>query len=335
MKDTNSTKTTLAILRVLEGHRHEIIGSREISRQLTMYGIDLTERTIRYHLKIMDERGLTEVHGKEGRTITEKGMEELKSSHVSDRVGFIISKIESLSYQSDFDIEKKTGKVVLNISCFPLKKAKEAWKLAGKVFDSPYIMSDRVFAAPEGDYIGDYIVPKGMVGLGTVCSVTINSVFLKHGIPVNSKYGGLLEVAESGPTRFTSLISYEGSSLDPLVMFIRSRMTSITDVMKGQPGKVLASFREIPLVTIQQAMDLQHKMRELGIGGLLSIGGPNQPLYEVPVGLDKAGMVVVGGLNPIAALEEAGIETVNNAMSVLFDYEQLVPFPDALKQIEG
>ena len=333
MKDTNITKTTLAILRVLEGHRNEIIGSREISRQLTMYGIDLTERTIRYHLKIMDERGLTEVHGKEGRTITEKGLEELKNSHVSERVGFIISKIESLSYQSDFDIEKQTGNVVLNISCFTQSRTKEARKLAGRVFNSPYVMSDRVKVASEGQSIGDYVVPEGMVGVGTVCSVTINSVFLKHGIPVASKYGGLMDVDKDGPTRFTSLISYEGSSLDPLVVFIRSRMTSVSEAMKGGAGRVLASFREIPIVTIREALELQKRMKALGIGGLLKIGAPNQALYEIPVGMDKAGMVVVGGLNPIAALEEAGIETINKAMSVMHRYEDLVPFDEAMNSL--
>jgi len=335
MKDTSMTKTILAILRVLENHRHEVVGSREISRQLTSYGIELTERTIRYHLKIMDERGLTEVHGKEGRTITETGLEELKNSHVSERVGFIISKIESLSYQSDFDMEQKTGNVVLNVSCFPANKVKEATKLAGKVFDSPYVMSDRVRVASEGQSIGDYIVPEGMVGVGTVCSVTINSVFLKHGIPVASKYGGLMDVDDKGPTRFTSLISYEGSSLDPLVVFIKSGMTSVNDAMNTGSGRVLASFREIPIVAIREAMDLQKRMKALGIGGLLTIGSPNQSLYEIPVGMDKAGMVVVGGLNPVAALEEAGMNTINKAMSVMYRYEELVPFSEAMKALEG
>jgi repressor of nif and glnA expression len=335
MKETSMTKTILAILKVLEKHSQEVIGSREISRQLTSYGIELTERTIRYHLKIMDERGLTEVHGKEGRTITERGLEELKNAHVSERVGFIISKIESLSYQSDFDIEKKAGNVVLNISSFPASKVKEARKLAGKVFDSPYVMSDRVKMAREGEGIGDYVVPEGMVGLGTVCSVTINSVFLKHGIPVASKYGGLMEVDKEGPTRFTSLISYEGSSLDPLVVFIHSRMTSVNKAMKGETGCVLASFREIPIVTIREAMDLQNRMKDLGIGGLLKVGAPNHALYEMPVGMDKAGMVVVGGLNPVAALQEAGIDTINKAMSVMHRYEDLIPFGEAMKALDG
>lgn len=327
-------KTVISILKILEKHQNEVIGSREISRQLQLYGVDLTERTVRYHLRIMDERGLTTVHGKEGRQITEKGLEELRRSDVSERVGFIISKIESLSYQSTFDIASQQGQVVLNISFFEPESLTSAIKVLKSVFKSPYVMSDRVFIAREGQSVGDVIVPEGMVGIGTLCSVTINSILLKHGIPVTSKYGGVVEVSNSGQNmRFTSLISYEGSSLDPLIVFIKSGMTSVNDTLQKGHGMVLASFREIPVVCMEKARSLQEKMRALGISGLLAVGMPNQPLFEVPVGMDKVGLVVVGGLNPIAALEELGINTQSKAMSVMMDYKDLIPFSEAVKQI--
>ena len=56
------------------------------------------------------------------------------------------------------------------------------------------------------------------------------------------------------------------------------------------------------------------------------IGSPNKPLLEVPVGIDKAGIVIIGGLNPVAVLEEHGIATESKAMSTLFEYAHLVPF---------
>jgi len=65
-------KTMLAILKILDKYT-DIVGSREIAKQLKAHGVDLTERTVRYHLKILDERGYTKVFGKEGRRITEKG----------------------------------------------------------------------------------------------------------------------------------------------------------------------------------------------------------------------------------------------------------------------
>ena len=101
----------MAILKVLEKHQDTILGSREISKQLTMHGIDLTERTVRYHLKILDERGFTKVFGKEGRMITRKGKEELSQALVSDKIGFVISKIETLSYLTSLDLEKNEGEI--------------------------------------------------------------------------------------------------------------------------------------------------------------------------------------------------------------------------------
>jgi repressor of nif and glnA expression len=321
----------LAILRVLDKQPDTtILGSREISKQLKMHGIDLTERTVRYHLRILDERGLTKVFGKEGRMITQKGREEISQALVSEKIGFVISKIETLSYLTNLDLEKNEGDIILNVSYFAEKKLKDALKIMKPIFSSPYIMSDKVVLHRSGEKVGDVFVPKGQVGFGTVCSVTINGIFLKAGIPVKSKFGGVLQIEEAAISRFTALISYEGSSLDPLEIFIKSRMTDVTGAVKNKSGKILASFREIPVVCIEKAKELRSAMKEKGIGGILLIGKPNQPLLEMPVALDKAGMIIVGGLNPIAALEEAGTTSVTKAMSTLYKFSGLIKFRELL-----
>ncbi|OGW39639.1 MAG: hypothetical protein A2Y97_02795 [Nitrospirae bacterium RBG_13_39_12] len=323
-------KTMLAILKVLDKQDDTILGSREISRQLKSHGIQLTERTVRYHLRILDERGFTKVFGKEGRMITQKGREELSQALVSERVGFVISKIETLSYLTNLDLKKKEGEIILNVSYFPEKYFKEAIRIMKPVFSSPYIMSDNVVLHRSGEKIGDIVVPKGQVGFGTVCSVTINGIFLKAGIPVSSKFGGVLQIENHEPSRFTALVSYEGTSLDPLEIFIKSKMTDVINAVKNNNGKILASFREIPIVSLEKAKELSLLMKEKGIGGILLIGNPNQPLLEMPVAMDKAGMIIVGGLNPIAALEEAGITTVSKAMSTLYRYSDLINFKELL-----
>jgi HTH-type transcriptional regulator, global nitrogen regulator NrpRI len=323
-------KTMLAILKILGQQQDTILGSRELSRQLKLHGIELTERTVRYHLRILDGRGFTRVFGKEGRMITPKGKEELSQASVSEKVGFIISKIESLSYLTNLDLEKNEGDIILNVSYFPEEKLKEALRIMKPVFLSPYVMSERVAFKKAGEKIGDVPVPRGQVGFGTVCSVTINGIFLKAGIPVTSKFGGVLQIEEAELSRFTALISYEGSSLDPLEIFIKSRMTDILGAVKNHSGKILASFREIPVVSISKAEELSRVMKEKGIRGILLIGNPNQPLIEMPVGLDRAGMIIVGGLNPIAALEETGIHTVTKAMSTLYPFSDLVRFKELL-----
>lgn len=323
-------KTMLGILKILEQHQDTILGSRELSRQLKLHGIDLTERTVRYHLRILDERGFTKVFGKEGRMITQKGKEELSQAGVSDKIGFVISRIETLSYLTSLDLEKNEGDIILNVSYFPEIKLKEALRLMRPVFLSPYVMSDRVVMKRSGEKIGDVPVPDGQVGFGTVCSVTINGIFLKSGIPVISKFGGVLQIEDAELSRFTALINYEGSSLDPLEIFIKSRMTDVLGAVRNHSGKILASFREIPVVSIEKAEELRNELKEKGMRGILLIGNPNQPLLEMPVGLDRAGMIIVGGLNPVAALEETGIETITKAMSALHGYSELVKFTELL-----
>jgi len=323
-------KTMLAILKILEKHSDTILGSRELSRQLRLHGIELTERTVRYHLRILDERGFTKVFGKEGRMITPKGKEELSHALVSEKIGFVISKIETLSYLTNLDLDKGEGDIILNVSFFPSTKLKEALRIMKPVFSSPYVMSDNVVMQKGGEKIGDIIIPEGQIGFGTVCSVTINGIFLKAGIPVLSKFGGVLQVENAEPSRFTALISYEGSSLDPLEIFIKSGMTDVRNAVKHHDGKVLASFREIPVVSLEKAEELSEIMKDKGIGGILLIGSPNQPLLEMPVSMDKAGVVVVGGLNPIAALEEAGIPAVSKAMSTLYRFSDLQKFKELL-----
>jgi len=323
-------KTLHAILSILDKYP-TIVGSRELSRRLKQHGVELTERTVRYHLKMLDQRGHTEVFGKEGRRITARGREELKNSLVSDMLGFVISRIETLSYMTTLDMATMEGDVILNISYIPRRHLRRALELLKPVFSSPYVMSDRIIVATEGERIGDALVPKGMAGLGTVCSVTINGIFLKAGIPVASRYGGVVETADGRPQRFLSLISYEGSSLDPLEMFIKSSMTAVSDAVAGRTGRILASFREIPVVCLDKARKLSRTLEERGIRGILLIGNPNTPLLEVPVGIDKAGIVIIGGLNPIAVVEENGIPTESKAMSTLYEYSRLVPFRDVLR----
>ena len=325
-------RTMFTILRVLDKYE-DIVGSIELSRELLSHGIELSERTVRHYLKLLDHMGMTRVQGKRGRVITEKGKGELNKAFVSERINFIISKIDSLSYLTDFNIDTLKGNIILNISFFSEKKLRDVVKIAAGVFASPYVMSNRIILAKGGERIGDVHVPMGCVGLGTVCSITLNGIFLKSGIPVTSRYGGVVEIEDGIPRRFTSLISYEGSSMDPLEILIKSRTTDVTSAIAENNGKILASFREIPVVSMREAEILTEKMSSKGLGGTILFGKPNQPMLDVPVGVDKVGTLVVGGLNPIAAAEEAGISTESKAMSTLYEYSRLLTFNDAVSSL--
>lgn len=325
-------RTMFTILRVLDKYG-DIVGSIELSRELRSHGIELSERTVRHYLKLLDQMGMTKVQGKRGRMITEKGKSEITKAFVTERINFVISKIDSLSYLTDFNVDTLEGNIILNISFFSEKKLKDVVRIAAPVFASPYVMSNRIILVKGGDRIGDVQVPRGCMGIGTVCSITLNGIFLKSGLPVTSRYGGVVEVEGGIPKRFTSLISYDGSSMDPLEILIKSGATDVAGAVAGNNGRILASMREIPVASIREAEVLKEKMFHKGLGGSILFGKPNQPMLDVPVGIDKVGMLVVGGLNPIAAVEEAGISTESKAMSTLCEYSRLLAFNDAVSNL--
>jgi hypothetical protein len=142
-------RKVIAILRVLS-QASEALGARVISHRLKDYGICLSERAVRYHLKLMDERGFTQSVGRNGRLITQLGLEELKSALVSDKVGFVASKIELLAYQTDFDTDKRQGKVPVNVSFFPEGQFKKAIESMKGAFKAGICVSDLVAVAHQG-----------------------------------------------------------------------------------------------------------------------------------------------------------------------------------------
>jgi repressor of nif and glnA expression len=320
----------VAILEILNNYT-EPVGANTISKKLVEKGIELSERAVRYHLKIMDERGLTKVAGKKGRIITEKGREEIKKALVADKLGFIISKILNLAYQVNLDKDGK-GNVILNLSIINKKDLKKSLQIIKEILKKGYGISEKIiiFDKEEEEIAPGIIVPEKKVIVGTVCSVTIHGILLKRGIPLDAKFGGVLEVKNHEPVRFLEAINYNGSTLDPLEVFIKSRMTSILSVVKNGEGKVLATFRELPNMAREDTEKVIEEIRDLGIKAKIYLGKPNQELFGIPVTQGSTGLVIIGGLNPLAGVIESNIEAENEAMSILYKYEDLVPIKDVI-----
>jgi len=325
--DTDVERKLIAILKIL-GDSNDPVGARVISRILAEDGIHLTERAVRFHLQIMDEKGLTHTAGRKGRagrTITDKGREELANALVSDKVGMVASRIDELSYLTTFDLETKSGNVILNVSLIHKDDFQRAMDIVKEVSEASICVSSSVLIAQEGEELDHLIVPADMVAIGTVCAVTINGVLLHHRIPVQARFGGILQMADSKPLRFTEIIEYSGSSLDPAEIFIKGRMTSVLDAARTGEGKVLAGFREIPVACLPEAEDILNRLAQMGFGGTVVMGEPNQPTLQMHVGNGYAGLVILAGLNPLAAVEEAGIETHNTSLSMMVDFQKLTP----------
>jgi repressor of nif and glnA expression len=318
----DSERKTVAILKVLS-ESSEPLGSISIARALEKQGLYLSERTVRYHLRITDERGFTQPLGRDGRMLTRKGLQELGSALAPEQLGFVIERIASLAFQTTFDPVRRSGGVVINTSLFPKDKFKRALSAMKDAFSAGICVSDLAAVAQEGEKMGDVIIPEGRVGFATVCSATINGVLLKAGIPMDSRFGGILEVRDSEPRRFVAIINYAGSSLDPSLAYIRARMTSVGEAAATGSGKILANFREIPGAAKPMAEEIVESLKRAGIGGVVVIGYTSQPVCQISVGLNKVGVVLHGGLNPVAAAEEAGIEAENIANSGIVDFGRL------------
>ncbi|MDD4179201.1 MAG: NrpR regulatory domain-containing protein [Candidatus Margulisbacteria bacterium] len=325
MPDDLDRKTN-AILKIISESR-EPIGSVEISEKLKEAGIDMPERTVRYHLKKMSDEGLMNVHWKEGRMITNKGKDELSNSLVSDKVGFMSQRIETMAYKMDFDIHEKSGQVILNISFIQKADLAKALKVMAGVYKQKLGMGEMVAIIKENEEINGVVVPAGKIALGTLCSINLNGILLKHAIPVESEFGGLLQIEDGRPLRFTDIINYSGSTLDPHEIFLKSKMTSVREAAAGA-GKILAGLREIPAASKDEAEAILRRTESAGIGRALMMGKPGQTVLGMPVGVERVGIVVPGGLNPIAAVEEAGIETESKALVTMVDYGKLINFFD-------
>lgn len=319
-------RKTIAILKVLSDSQ-EPLGARVIARRLGDFGIDLGERAVRYHLKLMDERGLTRAAGgRNGRSITLRGIEEAKSALVGDRIGSIVGRIELLAYRTTFDPEKRSGEVPINTAIFPKEEFARALHMMKDVFRAGLCVSELVAVAGEGERLGEVIVPQGKVGLATVSSITTSGALFKAGIPVSSRFGGILQIRGYSPFRFVELIEYAGCSLDPQEIFTASKMTSVGEAARRGEGKILANFHEFLGLSRPAVEAAIAKSKEAGLGGLVIMGEMSEPVCEVPVGLNKIGMILQSGLNPVAAAVEAGVEVEHHAMSGLIDYRKLVSF---------
>ncbi len=305
------------------------MGAGAIAEALEAYGVELTERAVRYHLEQLDQTGYTESLGRSGRRITDAGSREVAQAHVSDKVGLVFARLEALAYMMDFDVATGHGSLVINISHVPAKDAQRALSVMRSAIASRFCTSRRLLVLAPGERTGNHAIPEGMVGFGTVCSVTINGILYSQGIPVRSTFGGLLAVESYEPTRFVDLVNYGATSLDPLEIFIRSRRTSVGPAVARGAGIIGAGFREFPAVAREHVTELIDRAARWGVHGVLAIGGPSQPLTEAPVGLGRCGMVVAAGLNALAAVEEARIITESQAMETIVEYDALTDIDDA------
>jgi repressor of nif and glnA expression len=289
----------IEILRILKDHR-DPVGAKRLSELMAERGFILSDRAVQYYLSYLDTMGFTEKIGNQGRILTPEGRQETDNALVDDRIGFIISKLERLAYRSTFNPETGTGEVAYNLSVVP----EESFEQTRAAFDE-VTKSGCGFFSSYRVIDQDPRVPPGFVGFISICSITMDGVFQRNGIPVKMAFGGRLEIENGVPKQFNDLIGYRGTTIDPLELFISAGLTSIASFSKSGSGVALANIREVPLAAKKQVEETIRLMNKCGFVFPVTMG--NQ-VFNLPNNPFRLSIVAFSGLNFIGNAVEHGID---------------------------
>ncbi|KUG18992.1 transcriptional repressor [hydrocarbon metagenome] len=241
---------------------------------------------------------------------------------------FTNHRIEEYALQVTYNPEENSGSIIYNLSLIREQDLDAALAIMKEVHRAGISVSDRIRIAHPRERIGDYIVPDGSLAICTICSITLDALLLRRGVPLNPIGGGTLEVVDRVPRRFTSMLLYRDTTVDPLEVLVSQESTSIRDVMRRGNGNILANIREChmeaePLVCM--ALD---ELSMSGFSGILDFGPPNVPLFGVTVTPQYMGLAMVGGTNATAAIRESGRPVVIRALKGLMDISEMETLDD-------
>lgn len=230
------------------------------------------------------------------------------------KTSFILSKIWNLIEKVNFDIATEKGNIISNISVINKDDYEKTMEIMENTYNqNPEYINPfyKIMEKPDGD----------RVGIGTVCSLSVDGILLENGIMSNPRYGGLLEL--SNPPLFVELISYNGSSIDPHKVFIAKELTAINKTIG--PNRILASIKEIPYIARDLTVETLNKLKNIGFS-IYKIGKPREVIYNAKVDNYNFGIVTGSGLNQIAAIKEENIDVDVKAMEMIIPFEEMDRF---------
>jgi global nitrogen regulator NrpRII len=236
---------------------------------------------------------------------------------------FVNHNIEDYAMQVTFDPAAGEGKVVYNLSLIKNEDLEFAISVLKDAFRSGVSVSGLVRFFKSGERVSDFVVPKGCTGICTMCSITFDGLLIRRGIPINPIGGGVVEIEDRTPIRFTHIILYEYTTIDPLQVLISQKTTSITNVMRRGSGNILANIREFHMEAEPLVGMVLDELSSSSYSGVLEVGMPNVPLLGVPVSPQFVAIAAVGGTNPMAAIREGDRWVQTQAMKGLMDIRDM------------
>ena len=229
-----------------------------------------------------------------------------------EKISLVLSKSLNLIQQVNFDVEKQKGDIIANISYVDKDNIDRALSIMEDTYNS-----NPKFINPYYKLV-EHPEKEDMVGIATICSLSIDGILINNGIMSNPTYSGLLELTE--PPLFIDLISYNGTTLDPHKIFLSKNMTSITG--GDGPSKILASVKEIPYVARDHAVELLEILNNIGFS-IYKIGKPREFVYNSKVENYNFGVITGGGLNSIGAVKESGVPIQVKALEKMMPFEKM------------
>ena len=241
---------------------------------------------------------------------------------------FVDHSIEDFAMQVTYDPSKGIGKVVYNLSLIKNEDFEYAVSILKDAYKTGVSVSGLVRFATSDEKVADYVVPEGCTAICTVCSTTFDGLLIRRGVPVNPIGGGVVEIENRAPIRFTHIILYEHTTIDPLQVLISHKITSVNNVMRRGSGNILANVREFHMEAQPLVGSVLDELTNSSFTGILEVGMPNVPLLGVPVSPQFVGIAAVGGTNPMAAIREGGRWVQTQAMKGLMDISEMIEIRD-------
>ena len=228
-----------------------------------------------------------------------------------------------MMYQVTFDPVKKSGMIAANASFISESDRKEVLDIFRGVIRTGLAVGSYFKVIECGSSCGGITMKDGECVILTPCSITIDGVLLKAGVPVRPTLGGIVQIKKGVPVRFTDIITYEGSTIDPIDVLMSQELASVTEVIKTGTGSILANLRIVPMYARTRVENVLDSLQSAGFGGVLFVSEPNTDVLGIPIERDHIGIVAIGGTNPVAVVQEQGIPIRTYPLSELVDIGEM------------
>jgi len=300
------------------------LSSQEIEKELQNRGFNITSRTVRYHLRKLEQRGFVN-KGNHGRSqITVEGIEFLKGLKASERLGEFSERIEINVYSSDFDVYRMRGKVPTNLALIKKEEFERCLQILAEMENFPFIIHKGVVFLDEEEELGDKKIPKGFFAIATISNTIYDVLLRSAGVNTYPEYAALLRVERMVPNRILELISYAGTTMSPGWLLLRSGLTSVSSVLDNGSGVIISAVRSFSRYAIDIVLRTVEIARSKDFHGVLAVLHPSDRRFSLPVGR-RARIIVSAGLNHLAPLHEAGIEMKIKVNEFLIEFSKFRP----------